>query len=453
MKDTLKKTIYISSKKLSKEINFCKEFTYNGLYVGYGSDLQKINEKCESLIISFEKGCIEADSIPKNNFIMIGKDNLVIVGSDMNTQAIFYINIPEKGIFAVFNDLFIAKDILQGIGLEVEYDVEKNGENLTFFKYVSRLKHGEKIEVHYNNNNLKVEKNLQSDILLQPSCSMALDKAKERFYEVLFNATKELTKWDEEICISLSGGIDSGTIAYILKKLNKKVCAYTLGTDWGNEYKEAQETADFLGINLIKIHLSNEEILREVPNVIRYFAFKDVVPIEVALVAVSLYQKLYKEIGKKMTFVTGYGSDLLNAGIYSNFNYYSELEDQIANGLRKTQISNEFSNLFALNVGIKTIHPFWHSDVIKEALKIPVEYKVKDGKDKYFFRSMMEGRLPASVAWRTKKGAHQGTGLSTYLKGALESSFCNNYDNQNDYQSIIKSIHKDIFLQGKYPWK
>jgi asparagine synthetase B (glutamine-hydrolysing) len=448
--ESMEKSFYVSSKK----IGLHPEAEYNGFYLGFHQGCTDIDTSGDSITVSVEEAAVKkAGHGLKSNYITIEKGKITIAGSDMNTQAIYYIDLPREGVFVVFNDLLMAGSIMEKLGLKVEYDGAKKGTDLSWFNYVNRLKYSEKIIVNTEGDAFHTKVCQGSNILIQAPAGYSLDEAKERFYKALFNATQELTAEEDEVFISLSGGIDSGTIAYILTQLNKKVNAYTLGTDWGNEYEQAQETADFLGINLKRIHISKEEIINEVPNVIRFFGFKESVQIEIALVAFCLHKKLYLDCPKNRTFVTGYGSDLLNAGIYSSFNEYSELADELIRGLRKTQISNEFNNLAALNFGVKNIHPFWHSEVIREALRVPAEYKVMDGIDKFFFRSMMADRLPASIAWRTKRGAHQGSGLNESLKKALEANYGERDGQKLDHKEILENIHKDIFLNGNYPWK
>ena len=444
MNDSKRKSFYISS----KSIMLCNETNFHGFHLGFYSNNFNIDAERDSIIISL-------DTIRENedagdltaNFIKIDREAMTITGSDMNTQAVFYISIPERGIFVVFNDLLIAKEILQKFNMEVEYKFENDG--LSCFKYVNRLQYGEKIIINHDEKELIIKKFQSPNILSEPPAQYSLDEAKEKFYKVLYDAVRELTEGKEDVCISLSGGVDSATVAYILTRLGKKVTAYTVGTDWGNEYDEAQETANFLGIDIRRIHLSKDFIIGEVPNVIRYFGFRNGVSIEIALIAFCLYKKLFMEECKDRTFVTGYGSDLLNAGIYKSFTEYEELFKDLYDGLRNTQYSNEFSNLAAINLCVENIHPFWHSNVIREAMKVPVKYKVVQGRDKYFFRSMMEGKLPDNIVWRTKLGAHQGSGLSESLRDALEEM----YGRRLTYQQILGNIHKDIFFNNNYPWK
>jgi asparagine synthetase B (glutamine-hydrolysing) len=439
-------SFFLSTQKITLDIPQYKWLQISDFFLGHFSDNFNIQDD-KQVSISFETLSVSKSQINNTNAVTIDGNTLKITGSDMNTQAIYYIHIPDRQFFAVFNDLYLARFLLQATGIPVIYDAVRYSENLAFFQHVNRLCFGEIITVRKSGNTYSFEKNKFSDILSETPQNYTLEVAQEDFFEELNKSVNELTNNEENINISLSGGIDSGTIAYLLKQNKKTVNAYTLSTDWGDEYLEAKETAGYLGIDLVKIHITKEEIVAEVPNVIRYFAFINPETIEIALIAFCLYKKLYTQTKLKRTFVTGYGSDLLNAGIFSPFSNDDELWKEISNGLRKTQISNEFSNLSALHYGIRVKHPYWSSNVILASLRTPARYKVVDNKDKYFFRKMMEGRLPEKIAWRKKTGAHHGTGLSTFLRKEFEIPGV-----PNSYQSAILDMHKNIFC-NEYNYK
>ena len=390
---------------------------------------------------AFYVGCVEG-FLPDT--IFINGDTLTVFGTHMNTECIYYIE--QDNNVAIFNDLFLARPLLQALKLPVLYSQQQH-EDLTFFKNVQRMKCGEQLHVQVHGKSAKLTVITFSAFLknIDPP-SGNIEECKDRFFKSLDAAVMHGLENEPDISIALSGGVDSGSIASLVRSHRSRLTTYTVSTDWGDEYIAAKETADFLGIPLELVHITKEEIIREIPNVIRYFHFTSPESIEIALVAHCLYKKLYEADAKKRTFFTGYGSDLLNAGVYSHFNNYEELHADCMKRVIATQLSNEFSNLSALNHGVKVFHPFWETNVISAALQVPAKFKVIKGQDKFYFREMMSGKLPDNTVWRKKLGAHHGTGLSQHLQNVLGDG------SPTGYQHAIKKLHEEIFCYGNYDY-
>ncbi len=430
-----------------------KEFTtmrVGAFYVGCSEGFLPVEDGADGIFFSLEAMELYRIGLSMHNTMLINGASLTLNGSLMNNRCIYYINDTAGENVAIFNDLFIARNLLKALGLPVLYSNEPVNEELTFFQQVQRMKCGEQLQVRAVGGLSNLDICTFSDFPKEPNSYFKnIRECKTEFYKILESDVGSITENIWDISVALSGGVDSGTIAYLLKKWYKNVKAYTVSTDWGDEYAAAKETADFLGIELELVHLTKEEIINEVPNVIRFFHFTSPENIEIALVAHCLYKKLYEADGVRRTFLTGYGSDLLNAGVYTPFKHYDELEADCFRRIRATQLSNEFSNLDALNYGVKVHHPFWGNEVISCALKVPAQYKVKRpliGKeqDKFYFREMMEGKLPDNTVWRKNLGAHHGTGLSQHLRDVFG-------DGQPDsYQHAINKIHEEIFSYGNY---
>lgn len=383
----------------------------------------------------------------RSNTLLISSNFMEINGSDMNTQALYYIHDRKNRLFIAFNDLILAREILQSLSMNAFYDPVAYGASLTFFPHIKRLGPSLTIRAKTDGMDLTVSQRYSGNILDTAPVRYSIDQAQSSFYEELLKSVLELTGGIDELYISLSGGIDSGTIAFLLKESGKRVKAFTVGTQWSNEYQEAAETAAYLGIELDEIEISQTELLESIPEVIRYFGFTNTASIEIALVAYCLYKKLHAMDSRKKYFVSGYGSDLLNAGIYSPFANYDQLASEIKMSLSRTQYSNEFSNLAALNMNIHPLHPFWSSPVIEKALEIPAKYKVVNGKDKYFFRDMMSKKLPRNIAWRKKVAAHQGTGLTSFLESELRMHYKASRSKDMSYQHIVNSMHASLFAE------
>lgn len=443
----LRYSFFICNKLIDAGIREFTTLQVGNFYMGCTEGSLPIKNGEDAVYFSLDTMTLYQSGSSPYNTILINKNSLTVYGSEMNTRCIYYIIDREGDNFAVFNDLFLARPLLQALGFSVLYSNHQH-EELTFFQNVQRLKCGEKLIVRMYGKAMEAGVTQFLWFLEQIGAPITnIKESQDKFLKSLDAAVRYCLEGVWKVNIALSGGVDSGSIAALAKSNFKKVNAYTVSTDWGDEYSAAQETADFLGIPLELVHITKEEIISEIPNVIRFFHFTSPEQIEIALVAHCLYKKLYSADGKKRTFLTGYGSDLLNAGVYSPFNTYDELQGDCLRRVAATQLSNEFSNLAALNHGVTALHPFWDSGVIATALRVAAEFKVKNGKDKFYFREAMKGRLPAATAWRKKLGAHHGTGLSQHLRDVLGDG------TQEGYQQAIKKIHKEIFCYGNYSYQ
>lgn len=139
---------------------------------------------------------------------------------------------------------------------------------------------------------------------------------------------------------------------------------------------------------------------------------------------------------KEQHVLTGYGSDLLNLGLPPDSNTTEALLQEIIEGVDITRHSGEFNDFVARAWGKQLSHPYWHKDVIQTALNIHPACKVRDGREKAFFRAAMEAYIPKSTAWRKKIGIHLGGGL----QGGLDATFGSRNGKIQAYSDTFKAI-------------
>lgn len=451
----LSRAFIVSNKKFNLNFQHASVIDSGNFYLTIfknSIDTKAVKERCR---MSFETMQFDDYSAEAGYAFIISGDTLTARNNQMNTRDIYYIYEPERKIFVLFNSLLLAREILIACELDVTYSSDKIYENGSHFKHIKQLQHSEVLSVEASGDKLNIQCFREQDILEGTGIDVTYsqEKAQENFYQVLLEATRKLTDGYGKVSIPLSGGIDSGTIAYLLTALKKNVTAYSIGTEWGNEYQDAKSTADFISVPLNEIFIPKEDILREIPNIIAAFGFNLSSNIEISLVPQCLFRKVKEQtLHDDILFATGFGSDLLNAGIYKPFNTYAELRNDIVSTLKKTRMPNEtYSNLFFRNnsmyESIGVVHPFWDPSVIVESLKIPPEFKVKENKDKYFFRKMMESRLGIHNCWRKKWAAHHGTGIGFNLRKALSNG---HLISEEEYEKYFKSIHREIFYGNNF---
>jgi asparagine synthetase B (glutamine-hydrolysing) len=440
----LARSFFIATRRLGLELDGCVQVQVGEYWLGAFDGALLPRGGPDRAVVSFETASLQPpDGEPSENTADIDGNALDVRGSDMNTQAIYALR-TTGGDLVVFNDLFLARPLLRATGLEVRYDARARGADLTFFESVRRLRAGERIRAWSRRGAVEIQVSRGPDLLelARDDVHADMERSTSELYACLERAVRRGVEGEPRVYIALSGGVDSGTVASLIQRTGCPLTAFTLGTDWGDEYPEARQTADALGIPLEPLHVSAEELRREVPRVVRSFHFVEPESVEIALVAHCLYKKLFERDPAPRRFLSGYGADLLNGGGVTHCESHQRFQADLLQGLERTRWSNEFSALAALQYGVRPYHPWWQREVIRCALHVPPGFKLRSGWDKYYARRMMVGRLPDATAWRAKLGAHRGTGLSQHLRDC--------FGGEAGFRRAIERMHEDIFQHGLY---
>jgi carboxymethylproline synthase len=255
------------------------------------------------------------------------------------------------------------------------------------------------------------------------------------FVTSLQSAIAELTRdGPVQIATLLSGGIDSGAVTAFAALAGLEVTAYSAGSPWGNEHAEAAELADFLGVKHVRVDFTAEELLAAAPESMRALGTAEQERVDIALTITAL---LRSGTIKETHVLTGYGNDLLNLGLPpSDASNTDILIQEIIDGVDITRHSGEFTDSVAQLYGKRLSHPYWHPDVVRKALDVHPSLKVRDGREKAYFRAAMEPFVPASTAWRKKIGIHLGGGL----QGGLDAAFGGRENKAAAYREAFESV-------------
>ncbi|MEU4765108.1 asparagine synthase-related protein [Actinosynnema sp. NPDC023794] len=185
----------------------------------------------------------------------------------------------------------------------------------------------------------------------------------------------------------LSGGIDSGTVTYLAAARGLDVVPYSVGTPWGDEFADARELCDAAGLGMREVRLDEDAIVRAIPAAVRWLGTAAAEVVEVALTATAVYQAGVLEPGRVL--LTGYGSDLIDAGLFTPFERPEELIEQGLESIRRTRVSGELSNRMPMAHGVEAFHPFWTLPVMRVAHETTPACKVREGREKFHLRSAM----------------------------------------------------------------
>lgn len=250
--------------------------------------------------------------------------------------------------------------------------------------------------------------------------------------ESLVNSIKKRTLNLKKFGILFSGGIDSSIITLICKKLNLNFTCYSIGLENSKDIEWAEKTALALKLKLKTLTFELDEAEKIIKRVIKILKQTDVINIGVGSVIYSGIRLAKKD--SINTLFTGTGSDELFAG-YSRFENIKNINKECWSSLNNLfkDIKRDF--LIAKEMKTDLLTPFVDEDVIKAAMQIPSEYKIKNNVRKYILREIaLDLGLPREFAFRKKTAAQYGSGINKAISRLAKK---NNFKYKKDY---LKSL-------------
>lgn len=211
-------------------------------------------------------------------------------------------------------------------------------------------------------------------------------------------------------CISLSGGLDSAIIAYIIRDRRPSGIAVIAKDFVATDLTYCQLVAKKLGISLQIKMADIDEIYQAIEGTIKILAnFNEIEIRNNAVMYLAMAE------AKKQGFssiITGDGADELFAG-------YGFLVNKGADELRAEldrirSIMHFPSQKIGKSLGVKVESPFCSEEVMQMTEKLPPELLVNERGGvrfgKWALRKAFEDKLPESIVWRQKSPMQEGAG-------------------------------------------
>ncbi len=244
-----------------------------------------------------------------------------------------------------------------------------------------------------------------------------------RLEEMLRGIVYKHTISTSSVGILLSGGLDSSILAALSSSSMSEVLALCIGHGDAQDTKYARIVADRFRMRLLIKHVSIDEMLYAVREIIRIMRSFD--PMEVRnSIVLYLAMKELKEYC--LHVITGDGCDEIFAG----YSYMLRMSrEQLEYELTRLERIMHFSSLaIADDLGMSVSLPYL--DLLDYAKSIPVELKVNEyeGKryGKFVLRSCFEHIIGKDIAWRVKMPMEQGANtsiLSNYLASLVSDEY------------------------------
>jgi asparagine synthase (glutamine-hydrolysing) len=211
--------------------------------------------------------------------------------------------------------------------------------------------------------------------------------------------------------VLLSGGLDSATVAWALRRAGLRPVGFN--TQYapapGADLPHLLEAAKALRLRVVVSWVGEEEAVKaaeDVVGVLKVFNPMEVVNCAAAYVSI----KAAAEMGVRRV-CTGDGGDELFAG----YEYMSRMGPrELDEYIRRLAGGGWYFCAFDVGraLGVEVQAPYLDLEVVRYALSIPAEEKVRDGVGKYIVRRQFQGLLPDSIVWRRKDPIEVGSGFS-----------------------------------------
>ena len=212
----------------------------------------------------------------------------------------------------------------------------------------------------------------------------------------------------------LSGGLDSSALAALARPHVDHLHTFCAGVPGAPDLAFAAEVAAFIHSDHHEVVVTFDEMLAVLPEVIYHLESFDAL-----LVRSSITNYLVAQAASDYVpaVFSGEGGDELFAG----YEYLKSLEPEVLPD-ELIDITGRLHNTALQRVdrcaaahGTLAHVAFLDPDVAAYALQIPIEYKLRDGIEKWILRRAMDGALPERVLNRTKAKFWAGAGVGDLL--------------------------------------
>lgn len=212
----------------------------------------------------------------------------------------------------------------------------------------------------------------------------------------------------------LSGGLDSSTLAALARPHVRILHTFAAGLAGAPDLEFAREVAAFIDSQHHEVVLTPENMLEVLPKVIYHLESFDALLVRSSITNYAV-AKLASDYVSEV--FSGEGGDELFAG----YEYLKSLDPEVLPG-ELIDITNRLHNTALQRVdrsasahGTFAHVAFLDPDVVDYAHRIPVEYKIHNGVEKWILRRAIEGKLPERVLNRTKAKFWEGAGVKEHL--------------------------------------
>ena len=248
-------------------------------------------------------------------------------------------------------------------------------------------------------------------------------KAMRTIRQTLTRAVEKRLRSDVPLGVFLSGGLDSSLIAALACQFRSLVKSFSVGLAGSPDLIAARKVAEHLGTDHYEYVLTEDEILRDLPDILFHLESFDR---DLVRSAVPCYYVSRLAAEHVKVVLTGEGADELFAGYDYHKGYDSP--DALQHELQRSVMTMHNINLqrvdrMTMAHGVEARVPFLDRELLDVAFRIPATLKLpaETRVEKWVLRKAFADLLPADIVWRDKSQFDQGSGVGELLMQNLTS--------------------------------
>ncbi len=255
----------------------------------------------------------------------------------------------------------------------------------------------------------KIEKFKVFDIFDLKGSFFPYERAKQSLIKSLKYSVK--IRAGKKVGVLFSGGLDSSLLALLLSK-HADVTLYTAGAEGSQDIEWARKVSEMMGLELREYVFDINDVEKIISKVV--FAIEEPNPMNLAI-GIPLYfaTKLAREDRCKL-LLSGQGADELFGGYLKYLKNPEIMEKDLAE-LGEKNLARD--DKIAMLNSVEGRFPFLDLNVVRTALRTPIEFKIRNGLRKAILREIaLKLGLPKEVAYREKKACQYGTNSQKILQ-------------------------------------
>jgi asparagine synthase (glutamine-hydrolysing) len=298
------------------------------------------------------------------------------------------------------------------------------------------------VEIDLDTDAMVVHSNYYFQFESEPTKVASHEEVSETTFKLLERAVDKRLLSDVPIATSLSGGIDSAVITYLLSQRIPNLKAYTVAFDeTSKDLQKARVCAKYLGVELVEVFVpKNDEIIKQrFLDSISVIEYPSTVQMEVGILQSFIAEQMAKD-GIKVAF-SGEGSDE-SYGSYGTFRMFSKKPDW--SDVRKKLFEKQYygnllrGNTIFMNYGtIELRCPFFDTDFLNYTTNLTDEFLCKGGQWKLPLANAFRGKLPDEILDQEKRAFQKGTNFKQYIEDIILNDPKINFKNRKKMINVI----------------